>query len=397
MTKTNDHNLTSVADLKRALTMGARVECLAHFRDDLVGTVRPVCRVQGNGVYLRGATDRLGAFDAAGESWMAFPKRADVVLDGDTFTLTDHVPALSYRVLPAVTDDDGDAGESGPIPPNVGTQRVLRAIGGAGRRLYVGSVDGVAWMSTEYAGTPAPAALLTYLEAATDWEPGDPNETASRRFEVEGERKGVAFATGAAPDLGRVFGEVLAAPRVSASTVGAGTRGLPDAPNVHSVWVLGSDGRAVAVDLRNVRWALDAGESLALATVGLRVFVLSLDGDGCVVGVSMPLGGIETVDADDVSDVDAATYLDELAATCDDHDTALDAGALVVTTRPLPVEVTTWLDRLVHPPKRAWAEAVARHLLHGDAAPEATGAVWERKATAKVTRKLAGLGVAMAA
>lgn len=81
----------------------------------------------------------------------------------------------------------------------------------------------------------------------------------------------------------------------------------------------------------------------------------------------------------------------DTATTSADAEVIADAVAVVDAayahaTASLPGLLAEYVDRLVYPPKRAYADAYARHMVDGDPCPDDPGAEWAEKVRTKVER-----------
>lgn len=96
--------LTSVAAIKRACQVGARIEIVATDRPHLQRTMmegrqRPIVKAQTNAIAIRGCHRNGGQeYDHDQVGWLYWPKASGIEPHGDdTFTYKD---LATYRVIP---------------------------------------------------------------------------------------------------------------------------------------------------------------------------------------------------------------------------------------------------------------------------------------------------------
>lgn len=270
--------------------------------------------------------------------------------------------------------------------PNAAAQRLFRAAGGRGVKLHLGPVDGRQWVANAWAARPVlEDAALEYLRTVSDdWD----GHVASRAtFYVGGVTKAPELTNVDGPDVERVVRPMLEAPTVPARWAND-EDGLPFAklPPEHAgnaAWLVLSDGRAVAV-LRT------AVELVTCDADRLEVGVLP---NGCpfvkgfrghlLTGVALGLTRPGVLEADETGAVPVTTGGDD--------------GDELPPVELMPEALVTWLRKLVHEPKRRFADELARALLTGTDEPARTGAAWEVKAERKVRALVARVQVTPAA
>jgi hypothetical protein len=101
--------LTTLAAVKRACQLGARLEIVAteiqHLKQTQTVPAREIVAVQQRAIAVRGCHRRDGNYDPDVLSWLYWPPAKQIEFHGDdTFTITG---LARYRILPATDEQSG--------------------------------------------------------------------------------------------------------------------------------------------------------------------------------------------------------------------------------------------------------------------------------------------------